>query len=318
MVFKIFKKNLSHREGFFFYKKIKMYYKEQTVIYLNGTYIQASDANVNLYSQTLHYGNGVFEGIRSYNTEDGVRVFKAKEHFDRLHYSANKMHINLNISSDELEKITYQLLKLNKLKNAYIRPLVYLGENMSLTECNDVNIVIMAWEWGNYLGDRQVKVMSSSYQRPNPKSCHVEAKVVGHYTNSILATTEAKNKGFDEALLSDNEGYIAEAPGANFFVEKDEILYTPPKGNILAGITRQTVFEIAEELGIDVIEKKFTFKDLKNIDTAFFCGTAAEIIGIKSIDEFEFPLKWENSISSLIQRKYKMRVSKNEFQNVYL
>ena len=295
-----------------------MYYKEQTVIYLNGAYIKASDANVNLYSQTLHYGNGVFEGIRSYNTEDGVRIFKAKEHFDRLHYSAKKMHIDLNISSHELEKITYQLLKLNKLKNAYIRPLVYLGENMSLTECNDVNIVIMAWEWGSYLGDKQVKVMSSSFQRPNPKSCHVEAKVVGHYTNSILATTEAKKKGYDEALLCDNEGYIAEAPGANFFVEKDEVLYTPPKGNILAGITRQTVFEIAEELGIKVIEKKFKFKDLKNIDTAFFCGTAAEIIGIESIDEFEFPLKWENSISSLIQRKYKMRVSKNEFQNVYL
>ena len=295
-----------------------MYYKEQTVIYLNGAYIKASDANANLYSQTLHYGNGVFEGIRSYNTEDGVRIFKAKEHFDRLHYSAKKMHINLNISSDELEKITYQLLKLNNLKNAYIRPLVYLGENMSLTECNDVNIVIMAWEWGKYLGSNQINVMSSSFQRPNPKSCHVEAKVVGHYTNSILATTEAKNKGYDEALLSDNEGFIAEAPGANFFVEKDEVLYTPPKGNILPGITRQTVFEIAEELGITVIEKKFKFKDLKNIDTAFFCGTAAEIIGIRSIDNNEFPLKWENSISSLIQRKYKMRVSKNEFQNVYL
>ena len=295
-----------------------MYYKDKTVIYLNGEYIKASDANVNLYSQTLHYGNGVFEGIRSYNTDDGVRIFKAKEHFDRLHYSAEKMHINLSISSEELEKISYQLLKVNKLKNAYIRPLVYLGENMSLNECNDVNIVIMAWEWGNYLGSNQIKVMSSSFQRPNPKSCHVEAKVVGHYTNSILATTEAKNKGFDEALLSDNEGYVAEAPGANFFVEKDEVLYTPPLGNILAGITRQTVFEIAEELGIEVHEKKFKFKDLKNIDTAFFCGTAAEIIGIKSIDHYEFPLKWENSISSLIQRKYKMRVSKNEFQNIYL
>lgn len=295
-----------------------MYYKDKTVIYLNGEYIKASDANVNLYSQTLHYGNGVFEGIRSYNTDDGVRIFKAKEHFDRLHYSAEKMHINLSISSEELEKISYQLLKVNKLKNAYIRPLVYLGENMSLNECNDVNIVIMAWEWDNYLGSNQIKVMSSSFQRPNPKSCHVEAKVVGHYTNSILATTEAKNKGFDEALLSDNEGYVAEAPGANFFVEKDEVLYTPPLGNILAGITRQTVFEIAEELGIEVHEKKFKFKDLKNIDTAFFCGTAAEIIGVKSIDHYEFPLKWENSISSMIQRKYKMRVSKNEFQNVYL
>jgi len=295
-----------------------MYYKDKTIIYVNGKYINANKANTNLYSQTLHYGNGVFEGIRSYNTEDGVRIFKAKEHFDRLHYSAKKMHLDLNISSKELEKISYQLLSLNKLKNAYIRPLVYLGENMSLSKCKDVNIVIMIWEWDNYLGDQLIRVMSSSFQRPNPKSCHVEAKVVGHYTNSILATTEAKNNGYDEALLTDCEGYVAEAPGANFFVEKDEVLYTPPRGNILAGITRQTVFEIAEELQIKVVERKFHISDLKNADIAFLCGTAAEIVGIKSIDEFMFPLDWNNSISSLIQRKYKMRVSKNEFQNVYL
>lgn len=295
-----------------------MYYNKNTIVYLNGKFIQATDASVNLYSQTLHYGSGVFEGIRSYNTEDGVRVFKAKEHYDRLRYSAKKMHINLDLSSEELEKITYQVLQKNKLKDAYIRPLVYLGENMSLNECNQVNVVIMAWEWDNYLGNKLLRVKLSDYQRPNPLSCHVEAKVVGHYTNSILATTDAKNNGYDEALLCDAKGYIAEGPGANFFVEKDEILYTPPRGNILPGITRQTVFEIAEELGIKVVEKKLKKEHLNQIDTAFFCGTAAEIIGIKSIDQLFFKLKWEDSISSMIQRKYKMRVSKNEFQNVFV
>ncbi|MDG1841858.1 MAG: branched-chain amino acid transaminase [Crocinitomicaceae bacterium] len=295
-----------------------MYYNKNTIVYLNGKFIKATDASTNLYSQTLHYGSGVFEGIRSYNTEDGVRIFKAKEHYDRLLYSAKKMHIKLDLSSKELEKITYQVLQKNNLKDAYIRPLVYLGENMSLNECNRVNVVIMAWEWGNYLGNKLLRVQLSGYQRPNPLSCHVEAKVVGHYTNSILATKDAKSKGYDEALLCDSEGFIAEGPGANFFVEKEEVLFTPPRGNILPGITRQTVFELAEELGIKVVEKKLKKEHLRQVDTAFFCGTAAEIVGIKSIDHLIFKLKWEDSISSMIQKKYKMRVSKNEFQNVFV
>lgn len=295
-----------------------MYYNSNSKVYLNGKFVAANEATTDLYSQTLHYGSGVFEGIRSYDTEDGVRIFKAKEHFERLLFSAEKMHINLDLNVDELENICYKLLEINKLKDAYIRPLVYLGANMSLSPTQEVNVVIMAWEWGKYLGDQQLKVCLSSFQRPNPKSCHVEAKVVGHYTNSILATTEAKQKGFDEALLTDANGFVAEGPGANFFYEKDGVLYTPTLGNILPGITRQTVFELAKELDIPVVEKQFYPEEVFSADLAFFCGTAAEVIGIKQFDHHVFSMKWEDSNSYLIQLKYKQRVAHNEYRDVYL
>lgn len=295
-----------------------MYYNETTTIYWNGEFIKAKDAKESLYNQTMHYGNGVFEGIRSYDTPDGTRIFKSKEHYDRLHYSAEKMHIKLDLSSEELEQITYKLLELNNLKDAYIRPLVYLGENMSLTPTQNVNIVIMAWEWGKYLGDNALNVMLSSYQRPNPKACHVQAKVVGHYTNSILATTEAKQKGYDEALLTDVNGFIAEGPGANFFYEKEGVLYTAPLGNILSGITRQTVFEIAKELEIEVVEKLFKPEEILTADTAFFCGTAAEVAPIGKFNDYSFPMKWEDSNSQLIQRMYKRRVSTNEYKDALI
>jgi branched-chain amino acid aminotransferase len=289
-----------------------MYYNENTSIFFNGEFIKVKEIPVSIFNQTMHYGNGVFEGIRAYDTPYGVQIFKAKEHYERLHYSAKVMHINLSYSSSELEQISYKLLEANNLKDAYIRPLVYLGENMSLTPTDEVNVVIMAWEWGKYLGDKLLNVMLSSFQRPNPKSCFVEAKVVGHYTNSILATTEAKSKGFDEALLTDMNGFIAEGPGANFFIEKNGKLITPPLGNILSGITRQTVFEIAKELHFEIEESLFTPDEIYKADSAFFCGTAAEVIGIASVNEYQFPLKWEESIGALIQKKYKRRVAFNE------
>ncbi|MFN5416613.1 MAG: branched-chain amino acid transaminase [Flavobacteriia bacterium] len=295
-----------------------MYFNEQTVVFLDGKFVKASDATVGLYNQTMHYGNGVFEGIRAYDTTDGVRVFKAKEHYERLHYSAKMMHIDLKYSVEELEQITYELLEKNNLKDAYIRPLVYLGDNMSLTPTNEVHVVMMAWEWGKYLGDSMLKVGLSSYQRPNPKSCHVEAKVVGHYINSILATTEAKQKGYDEALLTDMNGYIAEGPGANFFFEKDGKFVTAPLGNILAGITRATVFELAKDLGFEIEERYFTPEEIYTADAAFFCGTAAEVAGIEQFNDYKFPMKWEETNSHMIQRRYRLRVSKNEYQNLHV
>lgn len=295
-----------------------MYYNENTTIFFNGEFIKVKEALVSIYNQTMHYGNGVFEGIRAYDTPDGVRIFKAKEHYERLHYSAKVMHIDLKYTEKELEQIAYKLLELNNLKDAYIRPLVYLGENMSLTPTSEVNVVIMAWEWGKYLGDSLLRLMLSSFQRPNPKSCFVEAKVVGHYTNSILATTEAKANGYDEALLTDMNGYVAEGPGANFFIEKEGKLYTAPLGNILAGITRQTVLEIGKELGYEIEEKYFTPEEIFTADSAFFCGTAAEVIGIQSVNDYKFPLEWEDSIGSVIQKKYKRRVAFNEYQNMFL
>lgn len=295
-----------------------MYYNAESKVYLDGEFILAKDAQTDLYSQTLHYGSGVFEGIRAYDTPDGVRIFKAKEHYERLKYSAESMHMPFPWSVDQLTKISYELLEINNLKDAYIRPLVYLGANMSLTPTNEVHIVLMAWEWGKYLGDTLLHVMLSSYQRPNPKSCHVQAKVVGHYTNSILATTEAKQKGYHEALLTDINGFIAEGPGANFFYEKAGMLFTPPLGNILSGITRATVFEIAKELDIDVEERLFKPEEIYSADAAFFCGTAAEVIGIGKFNDYVLPMKWEDSNSSLIQRKYKRRVAFNEYKEFYL
>ena len=295
-----------------------MYYNEKTKVFLNGKWVKAKDASTSLYDQTLHYGNGVFEGIRAYDTEDGVQIFKAKEHFERLLYSAEKMHIKLNYSVEELTKISYDLLKKNKLKDAYIRPLVYLGANMSLQPTEEVNVFICAWEWGKYLGDSLLNVMTSSFQRPNPKSCFVEAKVVGHYTNSILATTEAKHKGFDEALLLDAQGNVAEGPGANFFYEKDGVLYTCPLGNVLAGITRATVLDLAKDLKYSVVEKYFTPEEVKGADGAFFTGTAAEVAGISSLDNVKFKLKWEETMGYTLSKMYKQRVAFREYNSFYL
>ena len=295
-----------------------MYYKENTVVYFNGQWLKAKDLMVNPYVQTMHYGNGVFEGIRSYATPDGTRIFKADEHYQRLLFSAKKMHLKVNYTAEEFAQLTYELLQKNKLSNAYIRPLVFAGANMSLTPTDEVYVLLCAWEWDKYLGNKLLDVMISSYQRPNPKSCHVEAKVTGHYVNSILATTEAKQKGFDEALLLDANGYVAEGPGANFFFEKDEVLYTSPLGNILPGITRATMFELCKELGFKLVEKYFTPEEVNGADSAFFTGTAAEVAGIASLDRVNFKLNWEDSLGSVLQAKYTRRVAFNEYGNFSL
>ncbi|PWL23436.1 MAG: branched-chain amino acid aminotransferase [Fluviicola sp. XM-24bin1] len=295
-----------------------MYYNDNTTIFLDGKWLKATEATTDLYAQTLHYGSGVFEGIRSYETEEGTHVFKAREHYERLLYSAEKMHIKLDYSVDQLVALTYELLERNNLKDAYIRPLVYLGQNMSLQPTDKVHVLLCAWSWERYLGDKQLKLMTSSFHRPNPKSCFVEAKVVGHYTNSILATTEAKNKGFDEALLLDMHGNVAEGPGANFFYEKDDKLYTAPLGNILAGITRKTILELAEELEIEVVEKYFTPEEVYQADGAFFTGTAAEVAGVESLDGNKFNLKWEDTLGATLSAAYLNRVKKKEYKNFEL
>jgi branched-chain amino acid aminotransferase len=290
------------------------YYDENTEVYLNGNWLPASEAKTSLYAQTLHYGNGVFEGIRSYKTEDGVQIFKAKEHFERLHYSAEKMHIQLDKSVDELTRLSNELLERNGLENAYLRPLVYLSPNMQLTGGVESNLFLCAWKWDRYLGDQLLRLKTSSYQRPNPRSCHVEAKVVGHYTNSILATSEAKALGYDEALLLDQKGNVAEGPGANFFYEKDGVLFTSPLGNILNGITRQTMFELCEELDFQLEEKYFTPEDVRGADGAFFTGTAAEVAGIESLDDVKFNLPWEETMGSELSRMYNNRVLNQEYK----
>ena len=294
------------------------YYNSKTTIFLNGKYVKAAETETDLYGQSLHYGYGVFEGIRAYQTHNGTRVFKAKEHFKRLQRSCELVNIPYNFNNDQLINATYKILELNNLKNAYIRPIVFCSPNMSLTRPVEVSIMICAWEWEAYLGNKLLKVCISSFQRPNPRSVKVEAKVTGHYINSILASTEAKDRGFDEALLLDMHENIAEAPGANFFLEKDGYLYTPQLGNILPGITRATVFEIGQMLGIPVIEKPLTLKDIKAADSAFFCGTAAEIIGIGSIEDKVFEMEWSETLGATIQLTYKNLVLERANYEVFI
>ena len=295
-----------------------MYYKNETVVYHNKKWERAKEASASLYNQTMHYGNGVFEGIRAYKTEDGVKIFKAKEHFQRLIASAKKMHIAVDYTVDELTQLAYELLKKNNLQDAYLRPLFYLGDNMTLEPVKDVGFFMCAWKWENYLGNKLLKTTISSYTRPHPRSCHIDAKTVGHYTNSILASTEAKQRGYDEALLLDVNGYLAEAPGANLFFEKDGVLSTPALGHILPGITRQTILELADELEITVVQKNFKVAELKAADSAFFVGTAAEVVGLQSLDEYSFPMNWENSLGYDLSQMYKQRVSKREYKHFEL
>lgn len=295
------------------------YYNNDTIIYLNGAYVKASEATTDYYSQSLHYGYAVFEGIRSYKTADGsTKIFKATEHYDRLKNSADALNIPYHWITNELIDATYEVLSRNNLQNAYIRPLVYAPANMSFNPNNESYILIAAWEMGLFLGEKLLRVMTSSFQRPNPKGFRIEAKASGHYVNSILASQEAKAKGYDEALLTDMNGFVAEGPGANVFFEKNGKLFTPPTGNILPGITRATVIEICKVLNIPVEERLFTTDELKQADAAFFCGTAAEVIGWQSLDEAVFPKNWNDSLGKVIQQAYKNRVIEGKFENVLI
>lgn len=270
---------------------------------------------MDFYSQSLHYGYSVFEGIRSYKTVNGeTRIFKAKEHYDRLERSARALNMPYTWTAEELIQTTYEVLNRNQLQDAYIRPVVYSPANMSFAPNSESFIVIEAWEMKPFLGEKLLKVMTSSFERPNPKAFKIEAKATGHYVNSILASQEAKAASFDEALLMDMNGFVAEGPGANLFYEKDGKLFTPKTGNILPGITRATIFEICNELEVHVEEKTVTIEELKRADAAFFCGTAAEVIGWKSLDDITFPMDWNDTISRIIQFAYKSRVTEKVFQ----
>lgn len=303
------------KRGGFYFTIMATYYNNETILYLNGEFLKASEAKMDFYSQSLHYGYSVFEGIRSYKTESGeTRIFKEVEHFERLKNSALSLNMPFHWTTEELIDATYEVLKRNNLQDAYIRPVVYAPSNMSFVENTASFIVIEAWEMGLFLGDKLLKVMTSSFERPNPKGFKIEAKASGHYVNSILASQEAKSKGHDEALLNDMNGFVAEGPGANLFFEKDGRLFTPALGNILPGITRATVFEICNELNIEVEEKFFTTEELKQADAAFFCGTAAEIVGFESLDGKSFPKTWDKTISKRIQELYKNKVTEKSYK----
>lgn len=288
------------------------YCNESTILFHNGEFKKASETTTDLFGQTLHYGYGVFEGIRAYNTKNGTKIFKAKEHYERLKRSCELINIPFDFKIEELTQKTYELLELNNFNDAYVRPLVYCSPNMGLTKPNEVSLMICAWEWGAYLGDNLLNVTISSFCRPHPRSTKVEAKVCGHYINSILAATEAKDKGFDEAVLLDSDGFLAEGPGSNLFFEKNGKLFTPKTGNILPGITRATVMELCKKLNIEVTEGNFKPEDLQNADGAFLCGTAAEVIGLQSLEKKPFAKKWDESLGKKLQNAYKNLVLEQE------
>lgn len=281
------------------------YYNSNTIIYLNGRFENAAHSSTDLYGQSLHYGIGAFEGIRAYKTHNGNRIFKVADHINRLERSCMLANIPFPWDKQELIAACYQLLKLNKLKDAYIRPLVFCAPNMKLNQPLGSSIMICAWEWEAYSGTRLLNLTLSEYERPNPKSIPMEAKLSGGYINSILATTAANKAGFDDAILLDMNGFVAEASGANIFIEQNGKLFTPLTGNILPGITRATVKELCNVLDIECIEKNITVDDLKNADSAFLCGTATEIAGIASIDDVVFRPLWRETIGYTIQRAYK-------------
>ena len=281
------------------------YYHEDSILFLNGEFVKARNAGASLFSQTLHYGYGAFEGIRSYNTIHGIKIFKPYEHFARLLKSCEMLGIPVHYTIEELTQISYQVLEKNNLSHAYIRPLVMAGENLTLTSSHESSLMISAYEWDKYFNNTEASICISSYQRPNPKSTKLEAKVCGHYVNSVLAFTEARHRGFDGAIMLDANGFVAEGPGSNFFYEKDGVLYTPPVGNILPGITRQTVIDICRELELPVREKLFKPEELFEADSAFFCGTAAQISAVASIEGQRLNKPWTSSLGLIVQEAYK-------------
>ena len=292
------------------------YFNENTILFYDGQMMRATEAHTNLYGQTLHYGYGAFEGIRSYDTDHGPRIFKAREHYERLIRSCELLGIPFAYSVEEMTQISYKVLESNGFSDAYLRPLVICDPSMTLINGQSTRLVIAAWEWGAYLGEKLLSLKISPYCRPHPRSVPMEAKAVGHYVNSILASSDARKGGYDEALLLDCDGYLAEGPGANLFFEKDGKLYTPAQGHILPGITRATVFEMCRELGATVEEGRYTAEDLFEADSAFFCGTGAEIIGIKAIDHKEFKQAWTDSIGSKLRQMYLLLVREKTTQPV--
>ncbi|GJM27670.1 MAG: branched-chain amino acid aminotransferase [Cyclobacteriaceae bacterium] len=294
-----------------------MNFNRNTTIFLNGKWLKASDNIGNLLGHSLPSANGVFDGLRAYGTETGTQIFKTVEHFTRLQRAASKMHIDLEYTCDELTEIAYQLLEKNNLHDAYIRALVYLNSNESTRTSKDIYLLITAWEWERHSGSDLLKVMISGNQgasRPSP----VDTKLCGNYVSSVFATMEAKSKGFDEALMVDSEGYVTEGPGANFFYEKDEVLYTPPSDMVFPGITRATVMGYAREMGFKLVEKRFKAEELIEADMAFFTSTTAEITGIRSIGGHDFPMDWEDTVGYSLFLMYRQRVVNNEFRDFTL
>ena len=257
----------------------------------------------------MHYGTGCFEGVRAYNTEKGPAIFRLEDHTNRLFEAANKLSINIPYSPEEINQVQKEIFAKNDLKEGYLRPIVFLGsESLGIraTELS-VNVAVAAWEWPSYMSpeakEAGISIIKSSYEQySNP--LHSGYKIIGTYINSTMALHEAINKGADEALLLDKNGFISEGSGENIFLIKDNIISTPLTDHCLNGITRQSVIQIARDLGYQMIEKDLTYDDLLSSDEAFFTGTAVEITPISKIDENQIGIGSRGPITEKLQTTY--------------
>ena len=288
-----------------------LYHNDKSILFFNGEFKHVKDFRISPFNQTLHYGYSAFDGLRAYVGMQGTHIFKARSHFERLTNSAVKLNINMPYSVPELVNYAYELLERNNLREAYIRSMVFMDKNMTLwaIDADKPNFLMTCWKWNRYYQSNHLKVLVSSWRRPHPRTMPVDTKVTGNYVNSILATREAHQKGYDDALLLDVEGYIATGPGASFFMEKNEQLIVPPLTNIFPSITRATLIDIAKQMGVEVIEKQFGVEDVIEADGAFFTGTATEVAGIESINGHKLKLNWEDTIGHLLHNRYKRIVS---------
>jgi branched-chain amino acid aminotransferase len=281
---------------------------ETEKIWMNGELVDWADAKIHVGSHGLHYGSGVFEGIRCYATDKGPAVFRLRDHLRRLHDSARLLHMDLPYSIEELREASFELIAANGLPECYLRPICFYGygELGVAAAGNPVETVIMSWPWGVYLGEEGLKngirAKISSWQRIGPNVIPHVAKATGIYLNSMLAVHEANRAGYDEAILLTAEGFVADGSGENIFVVRDGIIRTPPLStSILPGITRNTIIQIAQDLGYPVEETNLIRSDLYIADEVFMCGTAAEVTPLRSVDDVEIGV---GSVTLEIQAAY--------------
>ena len=260
-------------------------------IWMDGQLVEWRDAKIHVLTHTLHYGCGAFEGIRAYMTPKGTAIFRLEDHTDRLFNSAKILRMNIPFSKDAVIQANKQVVRENKLESCYIRPLTWIGsQRLGVSpKGNTIHLMIAAWAWGAYLGEEGlelgIRVKTSSYTRHHVNVTMTQAKAVSNYTNSILANMEVTDDGYDEALLLDTAGFVSEGAGENIFIIKSGVIYTPDlSAGALSGITRSTIFEIAKDFGLDVVQKRLTRDEVYLADEAFFTGTAAEVTPIRELD----------------------------------
>jgi len=280
---------------------------ESKKIWFNGKIIDSTELGLPLLTHALHYGSGVFEGIRAYKTDQGPAIFRLADHLERFFYSLECLEMEIPFSKEDLKEAIRNLIKLNKVEECYIRPIAFFGEGkMGLyPKGAKINVGIALWPWGAYLGEgKPVKVKISEFIRLHPKSIYPKAKICGYYVNSIFASLEAKNSGYDEALFLDWKGDVAEGPGENLFLVKNGILYTPNSPSILAGITRDTIIKLAKDLKIKVKEKRIKPYELEEADELFFTGTATEICPISQINKTKINNGKIGKITKILKELY--------------